>query len=56
VKQITIEFHDFIDPSLKNRTEIIVKKIEDFGFKSISKPIKYMYDSNHYDVLFYKKN
>jgi FkbM family methyltransferase len=55
IKQITIEFHDFIDNNLKNKTENIIKRMESFGFKKISKPIKYMNNSNNYDVLFYKK-
>ena len=55
VRQITIEFHDFVEPKLKERTEEIIKRIENLGFNRISKPIKYMYNSEHYDVLFYKK-
>lgn len=55
VRQITIEFHDFIDNNLKDKTENIIKRMESFGFDRISKPIKYMNNSNNYDVLFYKK-
>jgi FkbM family methyltransferase len=55
IKQITIEFHDFIDNSLKEKTENIINKMESFGFSRISKPIRYMNNSNNYDVLFYKK-
>lgn len=54
IKQITVEFHDFIDPLLKQRTEQIISKIESYGFKSMSKSIVYMHGSEHYDVLFYK--
>ena len=55
IKQITIEFHDFIDVDLKIKTQNIINKLELLGFSRISKPIKYMNDSDNYDVLFYKK-
>jgi FkbM family methyltransferase len=55
IRQITIEFHDFIDNNLKDKTENIIKRMESLGFSKISKPIKYMNNSNNYDVLFYKK-
>lgn len=55
IRQITIEFHDFIDNNLKEKTENIINKMESLGFSRISKPIKYMNNSNNYDVLFYKK-
>jgi FkbM family methyltransferase len=55
IKQITIEFHDFIDVNLKVKTENIINKLELLGFNRISKPIRYMNNSDNYDVLFYKK-
>jgi FkbM family methyltransferase len=55
IKQITVEFHDFIDPSLKTKTNEIIQKLEGLGFSRISKPINYMNNSDNYDVLFYKK-
>ena len=55
IGQITIEFHDFIDPNLKKETEKIINKLEGLGFSRISKPIRYMNNSDNYDVLFYKK-
>lgn len=55
IKQITVEFHDFIDNSLKSKTQEIINKLEKLGFKRISKGIKYMNNSDNYDVLFYKK-
>jgi FkbM family methyltransferase len=54
VNQITVEFHDFIDTNLKNRTEDIILKFQKFGFNRISNPINYMYNSDNYDVLFFK--
>lgn len=55
IKQITIEFHDFIDNDLKSKTEEIINKMKNLGFNKISKPTKYMNSSDNYDVLFYKK-
>ena len=55
IKQITVEFHDFIDNSLKVKTQEIINKLEKLGFQRISKGIKYMNNSDNYDVLFYKK-
>jgi FkbM family methyltransferase len=55
IKQITIEFHDFIDVELKLKTKNIIDKLELLGFSRISKPITYMNNSENYDVLFYKK-
>lgn len=54
IEQITVEFHDFIDPNLKTSTEKLLSKIESFGFSRMSKPISYMHGSEHYDVLLFK--
>jgi hypothetical protein len=54
-KQITVEFHDFVNPELKENTNRIIKRIESFGFNRISKPIIHMHNSENYDVLFYKE-
>lgn len=56
-KQVTIEFHDFIDPSLRPLNQIIINKLESFGFilKS-SKPAFFRHGSNHYDALFINEN
>lgn len=55
IKQITVEFHDFVDPDLKVKTNEIITKLEMLGFNRISKGIQYMNGSDNYDVLFYKK-
>jgi len=54
IGQITVEFHDFVDPELKPRTVEIVKRMNDLGFSHIAKPIKHMHGSDYYDVLFYR--
>jgi FkbM family methyltransferase len=55
IRQITVEFHDFIDTELKIKTEEIINKLELLGFNRISKGIRYMNNSDNYDVIFYKK-
>jgi FkbM family methyltransferase len=54
IGQITVEFHDFVDPELKPRTIEIVKRMNNLGFSHIAKPINHMYGSDYYDVLFYR--
>jgi FkbM family methyltransferase len=54
IDQITIEFHDFLDASLKKRTEESVNKISKMGYKIKSKRTDYMNGSSYYDTLFYK--
>lgn len=54
IGQITVEFHDFVDPSLKPKTQAIIDRMHSLGFNHISKPIQYMYNSENYDVLFYR--
>jgi len=55
IDQISIEFHDFIDPSLRKRTEDCINKLRGHGylFSHIGTP--YMYGSPYYNCLFFKK-
>ena len=55
IRQITVEFHDFIDPSLKNRNENVIKYLNSLGFKHKSRSITFMNNSDHFDVIFYKE-
>jgi FkbM family methyltransferase len=55
IDQITVEFHDFLDPNLKMRTESIVNRISSMGYSVISNRLDYKYGSDYYDTLFYKK-
>lgn len=54
IKQITVEFHDFIDIDLKIKTKNIIYQMESLGFSTMSKPITYMNNSDNYDVVFYR--
>jgi FkbM family methyltransferase len=54
IEQITVEFHDFIDPQLKPRTEKIIDRLKSLGYNYLSKSTDYLHGSENYDVLFYK--
>jgi FkbM family methyltransferase len=56
IKQITVEFHDFLDPSLRKKSERCVERLISLGFSIDYNPTTYMYGSKYYDSLFYKKN
>jgi FkbM family methyltransferase len=54
IEQISVEFHDFIDPSKKDRTEEVVKRLKSFGFKTIISGAPWFYGTEHFDCTFYK--
>jgi len=56
INQISVEFHDFIDPSLRKRTEKCIKQLKDLGYSFIHKKGKFMYGSPYKDCLFFKTN
>ncbi len=47
ISQITVEFHDFLDPSLTPACEAVIHRLERLGFAAICWPQRY-----HGDVLF----
>jgi len=53
-RQITVEFHDFVDPSLKPKTEVIIERMRRLGFEMLATPGHWGVGTDHYDVLFYK--
>lgn len=55
IGQITCEFHDFIDPTLRPLTIEIIKKLNALGFCHLAKGTHYRYTSGYYDVLFFRK-
>jgi len=54
IGQITVEFHDFVDPQLKPRTIKLVERLKSLGFSYITKSINHMHGSDFYDVLFFR--
>jgi FkbM family methyltransferase len=55
IKQLTVEFHDFLDPSLRENSEKCVQRLISLGFSIDYNPTTYMHGSKYYDSLFYKK-
>lgn len=51
INQITVEFHEFLDTKLTIETEKVMKRMESFGYKIITKKL---HNFSNYDVLFYK--
>jgi FkbM family methyltransferase len=55
IQQISVEFHDFLDPSLRERSERCIKLLKEFGYSFIHKGTKHMYGTPYYDCLFYDR-
>jgi FkbM family methyltransferase len=56
INQITVEFHDFVNPEMRKRTKQVVKKMRALGYRHIYKGIEYLHNSVYYDSLFYKSD
>lgn len=54
VNQISVEFHDFFNPSLREKSEICIEKLKGLGYSFISKKGRYMWGTPYKDCLFYK--
>jgi FkbM family methyltransferase len=54
IEQISVEFHDFLNPSLANKSQQVVDRLLNIGFKIDYNPTNYMYGSKFYDSLFYR--
>lgn len=54
VDQISIEFHDFIDPMYGEKTENCVQKLLELGYKAKFSGTTMQCGSKYYDCLFYK--
>ncbi len=55
IQQISVEFHDFMDPSLRQRSERCIKLLKDLGYSFIHRGIRYMRGSPYYNCLFYDR-
>jgi FkbM family methyltransferase len=53
-KQITVEFHDFVDKSFEPKNKIIEERFLKLGFKCIKTRSNHLYGSDYFDTLFYK--
>jgi FkbM family methyltransferase len=55
IQQISVEFHDFLDPSMRERSERCIKLLKEFGYTFIHRGTKYMYGTPYYNCLFYDR-
>ena len=53
-RQITVEFHDFIDSSLGGLNAAIEQRLRSLGFAVVRRGTNYMKGSEYYDTLFYR--
>jgi FkbM family methyltransferase len=54
IDQITVEFHDFMDPSLRPRTEQCIARLEALGFRSRCRGADHGHGSPYFDCLLYR--
>lgn len=54
IGQISVEFYDFIDNSLKFRTEECIMKLLNYGYNLIHHGSNYMYGTSYMDCIFFK--
>ena len=53
-RQITVEFHDFIDSSLGGLNAAIEQRLRSLGFAVVRRGTNHMKGSDYYDTLFYR--
>ena len=54
IDQITVEFHDFMDPSMRPRTEDCIAQLQTLGFRSHCRGAEHRHGSPYFDCLFYR--
>jgi FkbM family methyltransferase len=54
IGQISVEFHDFMDPTLRPRTEECIRHLEKLGFTARCRPTDRVHGSPYFDCLFYR--
>jgi FkbM family methyltransferase len=55
IGQISVEFHDFMDPALRPRTEGCIHRLEDLGYSALCQPTDRVHGSPYFDCLFYRR-
>jgi FkbM family methyltransferase len=58
IQQISVEFHNFLDHSLLERSEKCIKLLKNFGYTFIhrgTKSTRYAYGTPYYNCLFYDR-
>jgi FkbM family methyltransferase len=54
IEQISVEFHDFIDPTKKEDTQMVINRLKNLGYEMISKSAPWFYETDFFDCTFYK--
>ena len=54
VDQLTVEFHDFLDPSQRGRTEACIARLEELGYAADCRRTAHGHGSPYFDCCFYK--
>ncbi|MBN1610070.1 MAG: FkbM family methyltransferase [Polyangiaceae bacterium] len=55
IGQISVEFHDFMDPALRPRTENCIRRLEELGYTALCRPTDRVHGSPYFDCLFYRR-
>jgi FkbM family methyltransferase len=55
VRQISVEFHDFMDPALRHRTEHCISRLEELGYTALCRATDRVHGSPYFDCLFYRQ-
>ncbi len=55
ISQISVEFHDFLNPSLRRRTERSIARLKGFGYSLVYAGTNYKYGTPYYNCLFYDR-
>jgi len=54
IDQITVEFHDFLDPGQRGRTEACIAHLEALGYTLRARAAEHEHGSPYFDCLFFK--
>jgi FkbM family methyltransferase len=54
IDQITVEFHDFLDPSQRGRTEACITHLESLGYATRARAAEHEHGSPYFDCLFFR--
>jgi FkbM family methyltransferase len=55
IGQISVEFHDFIDPQRRPRTELCIAHLKDLGYRVLCRSTDRVEGSPYFDCLFYRQ-
>jgi FkbM family methyltransferase len=55
IRQISVEFHDFMDPQLRPRTETCIARLQELGYAVQCRATDRVHGSPYFDCLFYRQ-